>query len=167
MLFVRTVQLRGVPFRFNAMANRNFSTSRIRKNVEHVKNLEKVDELSPGNTAAEARLAVELNRLTRGEMHSYVKLMFTFGVGVVVLGLGGGAYKLISYDAARDEKQEARFNTKIDQIKEEVKEDIAGFKKEVKEDIVEVKKELGDIKKDVAELKGSMNILISIMQSRK
>ncbi|RPA89324.1 hypothetical protein L873DRAFT_668844 [Choiromyces venosus 120613-1] len=166
MLFVRTVQLRGVPFRFNAMANRNFSTSRIRKNVEHVKNLEKVDELSTVNAVADARLAVELNRITSGEMHSYVKLMFTFGVGVV-LALGGGAYKLISYDAARDEKQEARFNTKIDQIKEEIKEDIAGFKKEVKEDIVEVKKELGDIKKDVAKLKGSMNILISIMQSRK
>jgi len=36
-----------------------------------------------------AKLAPELNRLTRSEMHSYVKLMFSFGVGVVVLGLGG------------------------------------------------------------------------------
>ncbi|KAL0634783.1 hypothetical protein Q9L58_006300 [Maublancomyces gigas] len=56
-----------------------------------------------------------------------------------------GGIQIHSHDAARDDE----------------------VKKELKEDIAQVKKEVSYIKNNVAELKGSMNMLIGIIQSCK
>jgi len=67
---------------------------------------------------------------------------------------------IIVHDQARDEKLEKRFDIRIREVEEHVNAQFDQVK-------TEVRGQMAGVKEDIAELKGSMKILISIPRSRK
>ncbi|PWW76992.1 hypothetical protein C7212DRAFT_363349 [Tuber magnatum] len=129
---------------------------------------------------ADATVALKLNTQTRSEMRDYVQMMMNFSIGVLALGFIGGLYKFTMYDAGRDDKRDKRFTALGDKMDKRFtalddKMDKRFTVLENKMDkrftamdnkIDKVRLEIGDVKKDVAELKGSMDMIITLMQSR-